>query len=181
MPKKFIKRIMPDHQTIRNHKHLRLFGGLLLDPNLWHLNRRSVAGAFAVGLFMAFVPVPFQMVLAAAAAIPLRVNLPLSVGLVWITNPITMPPIFYGTYKLGAWLMGIPPRPFHFELSFTWLAHQLGAIWQPFLLGCFVAGVISAVIGYGAIRLLWRWHVVKAYHQRKHQRYLRKNQEIPSK
>jgi uncharacterized protein (DUF2062 family) len=173
MPKKFIKRIMPDHNKIRNHKHLRIFGSLLHDPNLWHLNRRSVAGAFGVGLFMAFVPVPFQMVLAAAAAIPLRVNLPLSIGLVWITNPLTMPPMFYGTYKLGSWLMGTPPSSFHFELSFEWLARELGAKWEPFLLGCFVAGVISSLLGYGLIRLLWRWHIVRAYQERKRRRALR--------
>jgi uncharacterized protein (DUF2062 family) len=26
---------------------------------------------------------------------------------VWITNPITMPPIFYGCYKLGAWILDV--------------------------------------------------------------------------
>ena len=98
MPKRFLKRYMPKEHDIRNHKHMRYFGKLLHDPNIWHLNRRSVAGAFSVGLFMAMVPVPFQMILAAAAAIPCRVNLPISVGLVWITNPLTMPAIFYFCY-----------------------------------------------------------------------------------
>ncbi|MBA1330154.1 ATP-binding protein, partial [Candidatus Endoriftia persephone str. Guaymas] len=94
MPKHLIKRLTPDHEMIRNHRHLQCFGKLLHDANLWHLNRRSAAGAFAVGLFMAFIPVPFQMILAAGAAILFRVNLPLSVALVWVTNPITIPPIF---------------------------------------------------------------------------------------
>jgi len=53
MPKKFIKRFMPDHQQIRNHKTLnRVFGNLLHDPNLLHMNRRSVSGAFFVGLLL---------------------------------------------------------------------------------------------------------------------------------
>jgi len=55
----------------------------------------------AVGLFCAFVPLPIQMLLAAAAAIIFRVNLPISVGLVWITNPVTIPPMFYFCYKVG--------------------------------------------------------------------------------
>lgn len=172
MPKKLIKRYMPDHHKIREHKHLRFFGTLLHDPNLWHLNRRSASGAFAVGLFMAFVPVPFQMLLAAAGAILFRVNLPLSVALVWITNPLTMPPMFYFTYRLGVWLLGNPPRSegFQFELSYEWLANELGAIWEPFLLGCFVAGVVSALLGYLTIRGLWRLHLVKHYKARKQRR-----------
>jgi uncharacterized protein (DUF2062 family) len=48
-----------------------------------------------VGLFCAFIPVPFQMLLAAPSAIIFSANLPVSIALVWITNPITMPPIFF--------------------------------------------------------------------------------------
>jgi len=78
MPKKFIKRYLPDHEKIRNHKSLnKIFGTLLHDPNLLHLNRRSVSGAMAVGLFLAFVPLPIQMGLAAGIAILIRVNLPI--------------------------------------------------------------------------------------------------------
>jgi len=167
MPKKFLKRFMPDHDTIRNHKHLKIFGTLLHSPNLFHLNRRSVAGAFANGLFNAFVPVPFQMVLAAAGAIIFKVNLPLSIALVWITNPLTMPPIFYGSYKVGTWLMGTETGDFDFELSYEWLMNGLSAIWQPFLLGCFVCGAIASMTGYMIMRVYWRLHVVKAWRKRK--------------
>lgn len=86
MPRKFIKRFMPDHDVIKRQKALRVFGNVLYNPNLWCLNRRSAAGAFAVGLFMAFVPLPSQMIMAAGLAIVLGVNLPLSIALVWITN-----------------------------------------------------------------------------------------------
>jgi hypothetical protein len=101
VPKKLIKRYLPDHQTLRTHRHLQVFGARLHDPNLWHLNRRSASGAFAVGLFVAFIPLPLQMLLAAALAIVTQVNLPVSVALVWITNPVTMPPIFYFCYRVG--------------------------------------------------------------------------------
>lgn len=172
MPKKLIKRFTPDHSTIRDHKHLRFFGSLLHDPNLWHMNRRSASGAFAVGLFTAFVPVPFQMLLAAAGAILFRVNLPLSIALVWITNPLTIPPMFYFTYRLGVWLLGAPAGTdeFHFELSYDWLVTGLGAIWEPFLLGCFVTGSVSGLLGYMTIRGLWRLHLVRHYNERKARR-----------
>ncbi|MFW6343056.1 MAG: DUF2062 domain-containing protein, partial [Halothiobacillaceae bacterium] len=80
---------------------MRVFGSRLQDGNLWHLNRRSVSGGVAVGLFSAFVPIPFQMVLAAGLAILLRVNLPLSVVLVWITNPITIVPLLWVANRIG--------------------------------------------------------------------------------
>jgi len=151
---------------IRNHKHLQFLGTLLHDPNIFHLNRRSVSGAFSVGLFMAFVPVPFQMVLAAIGAIALRVNLPISVALVWITNPLTMPPIFYGAYKVGTWILQTPARDIQFVLSMEWLMHELAEIWQPFLLGCFVSGVFFAVLGNVSIRLFWRLHVNRNWKKR---------------
>ncbi len=159
MPRKLIKRYMPDRDKIRDHKHLKCFGTLLHDPNIWHLNRRSVSGAFALGLFCAFIPVPFQMLIAAALAIFFRVNLPISVGLVWITNPLTIPPMFYFAYKVGAWVLGLPTHEFSFELSTEWLMSELGAVWQPFLLGCLILGVLSGLLGFAAIRLFWRFHI----------------------
>jgi uncharacterized protein len=170
MPRKLIKRYLPDHQKLRDHKHLRVFGTLLHDPNLWHLNRRSVAGAFAVGLFVAFIPVPFQMAIAAAAAIGLRVNLPIAVALVWVTNPLTMPFLFYLAYKVGAALLGTPPGAFHFELSLAWLGNGLLEIWEPFLLGCLVFGTTAAAGGYLLVRASWRIVVLRNWHLRKQRR-----------
>lgn len=176
MPRKLLRRLLPNHETFREHKHLRHFGTLLHDPNLWHLNRRSVAGAVAVGLFMAWVPVPFQMVLAAAAAILFSVNLPISVVLVWITNPLTMPPMFFSAYWLGAKLLGEHARPIDFELSREWLTSaHMAAIWEPFLLGCLVLAVASALLGVVALRLFWRLHVIRNWRERRRRRRVAKD------
>ena len=174
MPRRYIKRYVPDHDKIRDHKHLRIIRPLLNDPNLLHLNRKSISGAFAVGLFVAFIPVPFQMLLAAIAAVVVRVNLPISVALVWISNPITMPPLFYFAYKLGAWVLDVPASNFNFELSFEWLTHGLSTIWQPFLLGCFITGTACALVGSLSVRMLWRLKVQQLWKQRKQ---LRSNKE----
>ena len=175
MPKKFIKRYMPDSEKIRNNEQLnKIFGTLLHDPNLLHLNRRSVSMAFFVGLFMAFVPLPSQMIMAAAVAIYLRCNLPIAVGLVWITNPVTMPPIFYFAYKVGATILNTPERAFTFDLSWSWLETELEAIWQPFLLGCTVSGLVFGILGFGLIRLLWRFHIISTIKERKKKRSLEK-------
>ncbi|WP_167631062.1 DUF2062 domain-containing protein [Mariprofundus ferrooxydans] len=169
MPRKLLLRYMPDHETIRTHKCLRCFGVLLHKPSLWHLNRRSVATAFAVGLFFAFVPLPFQMVLAAGGAILFNGNLPISVAMVWLTNPLTMPPIFYVAYLVGAWILNVPKGNFNFDnLSLEWLHNGLASAWQPFLLGCLVLGAVSALTGYVGMHLAWRTMVLKRWRRRHH-------------
>ncbi len=170
MPRKLLKRWLPHDDTFRNHKHLRLLGTLLHNPNIWRLNRGSVSGAMSVGLFMAWAPVPFQMLLAAAAAIIFRVYLPISVVLVWVTNPLTMPPMFYFAYKVGTWLLGEQPGEVVFELSVEWLTTELGAIWEPFLLGCLLLGITCSILGNLLIRLLWRLHVITNWRKRRENR-----------
>ena len=167
MTRKIIKRYMPDAHKIRTHKHLRMFGKWLHDTNLWHLNRHSVSGAFAVGLFWAFAPIPFQMIPSAASAIWLRVNLPISVALVWITNPFTIAPVYYFNYKLGSWLLREPMQDVSFEFTLDWATQQLASIWQPFFLGSFVVSVLASAAGYWAMRGFWRLQTVRQWEQRK--------------
>ena len=140
------------------------------DPNLWHLNRHSASGAFGIGLFFAFWPVPFQMWLSAFAAIPLRVNLPLSIATVWLTNPLTMPPIFYGAYKVGAWVLGTDVREFEFQLSWEWLMGSVNTFGPAFLLGCMICSVVFGSLGYATMNFLWRRSVIKSWQARRAKR-----------
>ena len=167
MPKKIFKRWTPDPHTIRHNGSLKFLGTLLHDPNLFHLNRHSVSVAFFVGLFVAFIPTPGQIALAALGALLFRCNLPIAVSLVWISNPLTFPIIFFGAYKLGAQIMQIPPRDFSFQLSWEWLQTEFLTIWQPLVLGCFIASIFFSCMGYIFIQWLWRWHVTRKWNRRK--------------
>ncbi|GAC28242.1 DUF2062 domain-containing protein [Brumicola pallidula] len=167
MPKKFIRRYLPSHITIRESKYLRIFGTLLHDPNLWHLNRRSASGAFGIGLFFAFWPIPFQMVFSTAAAIIFRVNLPLSIATVWLTNPLTMPPIFYGAYLVGSTVLGTEVDHFAFELSWSWLLESLTTIGPAFILGCGICSVFFGLLGYFSLDWIWKMSVMRAWKARR--------------
>ncbi|MGB0733593.1 MAG: DUF2062 domain-containing protein, partial [Pontibacterium sp.] len=59
MPRKFFKKYLPDPSSFKVERFGWL-GKYMADANLWHLNRHSVARAFAVGLFCAFIPFPTQ-------------------------------------------------------------------------------------------------------------------------
>lgn len=171
MAKQFVKRLLdklvPDQDVIKQHKHLRFLGDRLHEPNLWHLNRHSVAKAFAVGLFCAWIPLPMQMVFAATAAIYFRSNIPLSVALVWVTNPVTMPPLFYFAYRVGLLFTNGPVTEQSSEFSVGNVLSELGEVWQPFLLGCLILGVVCASTGYFGIQYFWRAHITKKWAERK--------------
>ena len=171
MPRRLLKRLMPDHTKVREHRHLnRWLGKRLHDPNLWHLNRYSVSSAMAVGLFAAFIPLPIQILISAVLAVVFRANLPIAVGLTFITNPLTMAPIFYVAYKLGAWLLHIQAQVIDFEVSLEWFENSLAQIWQPLLLGIVLLALSSAALGYAVVRVLWRMMVIRSWRRRKQRR-----------
>ena len=181
MPKRLIKRLLPHHDKVRNHKHLQVFGSLLHDANLWHLNRHSASGAFGVGLFMAFVPLPFQMIFAAGAAILFRVNLPLSVCLVWITNPLTIPPMFLFAYLVGTWVIGQPATVEPVEFSIEWLQNGgIETIWLPLIVGCAICATVSGLLGYSLILWVWRWRAIEKWKNRRQGNMASKPPATPS-
>ncbi|MDX1633035.1 MAG: DUF2062 domain-containing protein [Marinobacter sp.] len=156
MPKKFMKRYLPTPEKVRAIRSLHFLGDILHEPNLWHINRHGVSRAFLIGIFWCFIPMPFQMVAAALFALWMNANLPLSVALVWISNPLTMPPMFYFNYKVGAWLLGRPVMDFEFELSVSWISGRLMDIGIPLYLGSLVTAVVAACVSYLVLQFLWR-------------------------
>jgi uncharacterized protein len=110
-----------------------------------------------VGLFMMYMP-PFGQWLMAAAMV-FRVNLPIAVALVFITNPITIPPMFYGAYLLGASVLGQAVAPF--DLDFWAEPANWLTILSPLALGCPLCAIACSVLGYFGVRLAWRWHVLR--------------------
>ena len=174
MLRKFIKRHVPNPAYFRKKSSLKFLGDQLHRASLWHLNRRSVAKAVAIGLFCMWIPIPFQTILAALLAIMLSANLPLSVILVFITNPITIPPMFYFAYRIGGWFLGLPSEEMHFSFSVEWVSNTLKHSWKPLLLGSLVLGTLSSFIGYIGVRIAWRSFILKQWECRSQKRFHRK-------
>ena len=173
MVKQVFKKYLPARDDIEKHGRLHLFGDWIHDPNLWHLTRQSTAGGVANGLFWAFVPIPGQTILAIITAVFFRVNIPITVLFAWMTNPITIYPIFYVAYKTGSLILDLPVKAVNFEWSWHWFTTVLADIWLPLTVGCFLCGVLSAVLGYFTVRWMWRFNAVRKWQDRKQKNRLR--------
>jgi uncharacterized protein len=70
----------------------------------------AIARGIAIGLFVAFTPtIGLQLILAAALATLLGASRAAAIVPVWITNPVTIPPIYGFTYMVGSWFFPGPP------------------------------------------------------------------------
>ncbi len=132
------------------------FQHLLHDHRLWSVRRRTVVPAFALGVFIAWLPFPGHMIAAALLALALRISIPVAVATVWVCNPLTVAPMYYLAYRFGRIILDVPVRPFSFEFSVDWVTHTFVTIWQPMLLGCLILGAVSAVLGYVILDFFWR-------------------------
>ncbi|HKQ81493.1 MAG TPA: DUF2062 domain-containing protein [Steroidobacteraceae bacterium] len=167
MPRRVFKHISRQRHYLKDRWFMRPFKLLLENPAYWSLNRRNVARAFALGLFVSFTPLPIHVALAAVLALALRLNIPAAVAGAFFTNPLTMVPLFYLAYWLGCHMLGLGERRFQFELSWDWLTTGLLPIWKPLLLGCLVMGTITAIAGYALLAGIWHLSLVMKYHKRK--------------
>lgn len=163
-----LKKYLLNDKRFLKDRRFKIFGNKLYDPCIWYFNKYTISRAFSIGLFFAWIPVPLQMLLAAGFAILFKANFPISIALVWLTNPITMPIFFLFAYKVGMIFFSISsPGTLDLELSFAWLFNKMCDVWQPFILGCVICAFVSAVFGNICVRLLWRLLIIKNWYMRK--------------
>lgn len=168
MPKKIFSRWLPAPYKVVQYPLLRWLGPAINDPNLFHINRTSISLSFFIGLFCAYLPIPGQTIIAALLALWWRTNLPLAAALIWISNPITIAPMFYLSYQLGNFILGAPESSgLAIELSWDWMVEQGAGILLPLLIGSLICGLTLGLTGYFVIRYLWRWKVINKWEERK--------------
>jgi uncharacterized protein len=159
MPRRFFRKFAIKRHTVSERWFMTPFRHLLHDHRLWSIRRKNVVPAFSLGLFIAFLPFPGHPIEAALAALLLRVNIPVAALATFVSNPLTMGPIYYFTYKVGADLLSVEPEPFSFEFSIDWITDTFVSIWQPMLLGSVLVGAIAALLGFIALDMIWRYSI----------------------
>ena len=104
---------------------------------------------------------------AALLAVVFRVNLPVAAFTTLYTNPFTIVPLYLLAYQIGIWVSGtslaaaVPAFPdLQWNDGFSQLWSWLMLLGKPLLIGLPLLAIGLAIIGYVAVRLIWRLYVV---------------------
>jgi uncharacterized protein (DUF2062 family) len=178
MPRKFFRKYLPSREWIRGHPHIARFDRWLHHHNLWHLNRHSVAGGVAAGLFSGLVPGTHLVKLPVAAllAIAFRVNLPVATIVTLYNNPFTGVPLVILAYHVGRLFVSgdaapLTPAPeFDWAHSGAWLSATFDwvlSLGKPLAAGLLALALTLAAAGYAAVQIGWRAYVIVRWRRRK--------------
>lgn len=175
--KGWLRRHIPSRDTIDSYRLLRPFAKQLRQPNLWHLNHRSVPRGVALGLGVGVI-IPFMhTIVAAILAIPLRANVALAAAFTLVVNPLTIPPMYIAAYHIGRWELRhdaiVDPAAAEQasgELGrfLFWIHHASG----PIALGILTISASAALIGYVVSALGWRLWIRSKWRSRRQERKL---------
>ena len=137
------------------------------------INRRMVTRGVAVGLFWGFIPMPMQMLAVMATTPLLRFNVPIAISMVWLSNPFTMPPMYYMEYLTGNFILG--QEGIHdVELTVEWFQNNIGDIFIPLYTGTAFYSIIVTGIVYLVLNRLWIVSVQSEKHLKEKERRERK-------
>lgn len=150
---------VPSREELEANRWLRVLAPYLADTKLWHWSRRGVAAGVAIGLFIGLLIPVAQMLLAAVAAVVLRANIPAAAAGTLITNPLTVPPIYYAAYQLGAWATGTTAHVSFSLADPAALWESLGTIGLPLFTGLGITAAVAALASYLLISQAWIWRV----------------------
>jgi len=137
------------------------------------INRKSISRGVLVGLFWGFIPMPMQMLAVLITTPFLKFNVPIAISMVWLSNPITMPPMYYMEYLTGNFILGREGIA-SVELTVEWFKDNLNDIFIPLYVGtAFYSIVVSSTI-YLLINQLWIYSVKSEKEERDKLRKSRK-------
>lgn len=161
---RWLRRNTPDRKTLEQRWFLRPFTAIMHRAQCWSFHRASVTRAFALGLFIAFIPpappLPIHLTMCLVFSVLLRLNLPVMFATTFASNPLTWFPQILASVWVGGKLMGLDFVPFVRQFEHQHVGDALHHLWSPLLLGSLVLGCIAAALGYVLAQALWRTRVL---------------------
>jgi len=139
-----------------------------IPPEYLSTNRKMVSKAVLIGLFIAFIPMPMQM-LAVLAFMPfIKFNVPIALAMCWLSNPLTMPPMYYIEYLTGSFILGTEVAPV--EMTLDWFSENLDDIFIPLYFGTLIFSTVGSLSGYWMVNYFWKSSVDRDKSLHRHHR-----------
>lgn len=148
-------RWLPNKGSLNRYPILGKYGYNLRNRKyLWSFKESKVGPAILVGSVVAFLPLfGIQLLTVMALALILKVNLPVLAGLQFISNPLTLVPIYLANYKVGSWLLNVVGfEPMKETVSETVLTGV-----NSTMLGGAVLGTVVGLLLYGVYMVRLKW------------------------
>ena len=120
----------------------------------FNINRKMVTRGVAIGLFWGFIPMPMQMLAVVATTPFIRFNVPLAIIMVWLSNPFTMPFMYYVEYLVGNFLLGAEGIK-DMELTIQWFSEHIEDIFVPLYVGTAFFSIVVSTLVYFLLNWLW--------------------------
>ncbi len=165
-----LRKHLPDAEYLREHPHIQRFGNKIQHSPIWNVNRRSASRGVSVGMFFAFLPIPFRTLPVIVFSISSGSNLPIAIACTWIFNNILLGPAYYYAFKLGQYLLQIPENTEALSFNINQLLQLLMISWQPLMLGSVIIASTVSLASYWLSRAFWRYRIVKRWQKRKNNR-----------
>jgi len=147
-----------------------------LPKGYFSINRRTVTRGVAIGLFWGFIPMPMQMLAVMATTPLLRFNVPIAISMVWLSNPFTMPPMYYMEYLTGNLILGQEGIQ-GIKLTMEWFKENIGDIFIPLYVGTSFYSIVVTGIVYLVLNKLWVTSVKSEKHYKEKKRREKKEKE----
>ena len=120
----------------------------------FNINRKMITRGVAIGIFWGFIPMPMQMLAVVAMTPFIRFNVAIAIAMVWLSNPFTMPPMYYMEYLTGNFILGQEGIA-NIELSMEWFSANIGDIFVPLYVGSAFYSIVVSTVVYFALNWLW--------------------------
>ncbi|MEA1879664.1 MAG: DUF2062 domain-containing protein [Campylobacterota bacterium] len=120
----------------------------------FNINRRMITKGVWVGLFWAFIPMPMQMLAVIVTTPFFRFNVPIAIVMVWLSNPFTMPPMYYVEYLTGNLMLGREGIA-DIALTLEWFSSHMADIFLPLYVGAAFYSIVVSTLIYALLNWLW--------------------------
>ncbi len=168
---------MPIRFVLNRLKRLFIYRVLHVDDT-----PHRIALGVAIGIFITWTPtMGFQMILTVLLSAMFRANKLVGVPFVWISNPLTLFPVYGPNFLVGSWALGGGYTWSEFQNALARASHFHGniieriqawweATWQvfaPLWLGSILVGLILGTLSYFAVH-----YAVVAYRRHRQLRHV---------